>query len=87
MNPVIKTTDMPKELQKEVIERSMYAMEFFNTEIQMAQYLRKYFEGRVRNSVWHCVIGRKFASFVTHEASHYIYFYIGQTAFLLFKSG
>ena len=64
-----------------------YAMEFFNTEIQMAQYLRKYFETRIRNSVWHCVIGRKFASFVTHEANHYIYFCIGQTAFLLFKSG
>ena len=39
------------------------------------------------NGVWHCVVGRNFGSYVTHEAEHHIYFYIGQTAVLLFKTG
>lgn len=37
--------------------------------------------------VWQCVVGRNFGSFVTHEAKHHIYFYRGQSAILLFKTG
>ena len=36
---------------------------------------------------WHCVVGRNFGSYVTHEQKHFIYFYLGQIAILLFKSG
>lgn len=31
--------------------------------------------------------GRNFGSYVTHETKHFIYFYLGQVAILLFKSG
>lgn len=37
--------------------------------------------------IWHCFVGRKFGSCVTHQDNNYIYFYIGQTAFLVFKTG
>lgn len=30
---------------------------------------------------------RNFGSYVTHETKHFIYFYLGQIAVLLFKSG
>ena len=36
---------------------------------------------------WHCIVGRNFGSYVTHETKHFIYFYLGQVAVLLFKSG
>ena len=39
------------------------------------------------NPTWHCVVGRNFGSYVTHETKHFIYFYLGQVAILLFKSG
>lgn len=35
----------------------------------------------------HCIVGRNFGSYVTHETKHFIYFYLGQVAILLFKSG
>ena len=35
---------------------------------------------------WHCFIGRNFGCFVTHEASKFIYFYIGQTGICLFAT-
>ena len=35
----------------------------------------------------HCIVGRNFGSYVTHESKHFVYFYIGQIAVLLFKSG
>ena len=66
------------------------------------------------NPTWHCIVGRNFGSYVTHETRctevplvqciayvsktvvniccnptirHFIYFYLGQVAVLLFKSG
>jgi Dynein light chain type 1 len=35
----------------------------------------------------HVIVGRNFGSYVTHETKHFIYFYLGQVAILLFKSG
>ena len=34
-----------------------------------------------------CLTGRNFGSYVTHETKNFIYFYLGQVAILLFKSG
>jgi hypothetical protein len=36
---------------------------------------------------WHCVIGRNFGSFVTHETKNFIFFYLGDKAIMLFKAG
>lgn len=33
---------------------------------------------RKYNPTWHCVVGRNFGSYVTHETKHFIYFYLGQ---------
>lgn len=33
---------------------------------------------RKYNPTWHCVTGRNFGSYVTHETKHFIYFYLGQ---------
>ena len=32
---------------------------------------------------WHCVCGRNFGSYVTHETKHFIYFYLGQVDHVL----
>ena len=39
------------------------------------------------NGVWHCFVGRNFGAYMTHEAGHHVYFYLGQMAVLLFKTG
>lgn len=36
---------------------------------------------------WHCIIGRNFGSFVTHETKNFIFFYLGDKAVMLFKAG
>lgn len=35
---------------------------------------------------WHCIVGKNFGSYVTHETKHFIYFYIGPVAILVFKT-
>lgn len=62
------------------------AMEKFNIEKDIAAYVKKEFDKKY-NPTWHCIVGRNFGSYVTHETKHFIYFYLGQVAVLLFKSG
>lgn len=52
----------------------------------IAAYIKKDFDKKY-NPTWHCIVGRNFGSYVTHETRHFIYFYLGQVAILLFKSG
>ena len=34
---------------------------------------------------WHVICGKHFGSKVTHEAKHYVFFYVGDKAVLMFK--
>ena len=65
---------------------SMEAMEKFNVEKDIAAHVKKEFD-RKHGPTWHCVVGRNFGSYVTHESGHFIYYYIANVAFLLFKAG
>ena len=58
----------------------------YNIEKDIAAYIKKEFDKKY-NPTWHCIVGRNFGSYVTHETKHFIYFYLGQVAILLFKSG
>ncbi|VDL88643.1 unnamed protein product [Schistocephalus solidus] len=83
---IVKNADMSDEMQQDAVECSTQAMEKFNIEKDIAAYIKKEFD-RKYSPTWHCIVGRNFGSYVTHESKHFIYFYMGQVAVLLFKSG
>ncbi|RHZ51535.1 dynein light chain DYN2 [Aspergillus thermomutatus] len=76
LEPQIKSVDMTEEMQQEAVEVATEAMEKYHIEK---------FDSR-KGATWHCVVGRNFGSFVTHETKHFIYFYLGHCAILLFKT-
>jgi dynein light chain LC8-type len=81
-------------MQQDAISVATKAIDMYNIEKDIACYIKKEFD-RKHNPTWHCVVGmnvylflgRNFGSYVTHETKHFIYFYLGQIAVLLFKSG
>lgn len=100
---VIKNADMSDEMQQvrwfsslvrrlilqaiqDAIDCATQALEKYNIEKDIAAYIKKEFDKKY-NPTWHCIVGRNFGSYVTHETKHFIYFYLGQVAILLFKSG
>lgn len=83
---VIKNADMSGPMQDEAVKIAVSALEKFNIEKDIAAYIKKEFDKRY-TPTWHCIVGRNFGSYVTHETKHFIYFYLGQVAILLFKSG
>ncbi|KNG81302.1 hypothetical protein ANOM_009568, partial [Aspergillus nomiae NRRL 13137] len=85
LEPQIKSVDMTEDMQQEAVEVAIEAMEKYHIEKDIAQYIKREFDSR-KGATWHCVVGRNFGSFVTHETKHFIYFYLGHCAILLFKT-
>jgi len=83
---VIKNADMSEDMQQDAVDCATAALEKYNIEKDIAAYIKKEFDKKY-NPTWHCIVGRNFGSYVTHETKHFIYFYLGQVAILLFKSG
>ncbi|CAH8457335.1 unnamed protein product [Heterobilharzia americana] len=83
---VIKNVDMTEEMQKGVVDICTVALDKYNIEKDIAAYIKKECDKQY-NPTWHCIVGRNYGSYVTHETKHFIYVYIGQVAILVFKSG
>ncbi|VDO05894.1 unnamed protein product [Rodentolepis nana] len=83
---VVKNADMTEDMQSDAVSIAGQALEKFNIEKDIAAYIKKEFDKK-HSPTWHCIVGRNFGSYVTHETNHFIYFYLGQVAILLFKSG
>ncbi|CAL1172501.1 unnamed protein product, partial [Cladocopium goreaui] len=74
---VIKNADMAEDMQQDAIDSATQALEKYNIEKDIAAFIKKEFDKKY-NPTWHCVVGRNFGSYVTHETKHFIYFYLGQ---------
>ncbi|KAH9443916.1 hypothetical protein Pst134EA_025683 [Puccinia striiformis f. sp. tritici] len=83
---VVKAADMSEKLQQAAVDIASDALEKWNIEKDIAAFIKREFDQR-HGGTWHVVVGRNFGSYVTHETGHFIYFYMGQIAILLFKSG
>ncbi len=73
-------------MKLEVIDLSMQAMEKYWVEDDIASHIKKELDKRY-SPMWHCVVGRSFSSFITHEAKYFLHFFLGQVAVLVWKSG
>ena len=49
-------------------------------EKDIAAFMKKEFDKKY-GPTWHCVVGRNFGSYVTHESGNFIYMYISNVAF------
>merc|ERR1712070_314198 len=83
--PVIKLIDMDDEMKTFAVHEAEKAMDASSSEKLLASYMKSTFEKRYKG-VWHCIAGRNFGGFVTHECGRYIYFYIGQKGFLIWST-
>ncbi|CAH8448652.1 unnamed protein product [Dicrocoelium dendriticum] len=83
---LIKSADMSEEMQQEAADCCGEALDRFTMEKDIAAFIKKEFD-RIHGATWHCVVGKQFGSYVTHEKKHFIYFHIDDFAVLLYKSG
>ncbi|GAA5864654.1 hypothetical protein JCM8547_008262 [Rhodosporidiobolus lusitaniae] len=84
--PIIKSADMVQPMQDVAVEVAQEAMAQHDIEKDIAAYIKRDFDKRY-GPTWHVVVGKNFGSFCTHESGHFVYFYLGNIAILLFKAG
>lgn len=77
--------DMTKEMQDEVRAAVLAAFESESQERAIATFIKRELEKRYQG-LWHCIVGKNFGSYVTHETKGYIYLTYGQMAVLLWKT-
>ncbi|KHJ95652.1 dynein light chain type 1 [Oesophagostomum dentatum] len=83
---IIKNTDMSEEMQEYAITIAQSGIGQFQLEKDIAAYIKMEFD-KMHGPSWHCVVGKNFGSYVTHETNHFIYFYVKHIAIMLFKTG
>eukprot|EP00741_Cyanophora_paradoxa_P023697 tig00021612_g22891.t1 len=84
LRPVVKVSDMPDELLEEVVKHANEALNVCSNDREMAMHVKQAIAKP--GQTWHCVTGRCFGAFVSHELKHFTYFYLGQQGFLVWKS-
>lgn len=81
----VKHCDIPDEMKDAAIQLSMEAVSTMDSESKMASYIKKEFDRRY-DGKWHCVVGRAYGSYVTHDTERFIYLQVGNEVILLFKA-
>ena len=81
----VKTSDMHEDMQDLALKAATVATVKFTVEKDVAAHIKKTFD-KAYGPVWQCIAGRSFASYVTYKAKHFIYFYLGEWAVLLYKT-
>lgn len=68
---VIKNADMEENMQRDAVDIASQALDKFNIEKDIAAHIKKEFDKKY-NPTWHCVVGRNFGSYVTHESKYFV---------------
>ncbi len=85
---IVKSTDLPATYEQDMIElvRTAFRKYQITNQRELAGFLKRSAD-RTFAPCWHCIVGRQFSSYVTHEMNGFIYFTKGPLSILLFKSG
>ena len=80
----LEVCEMSFEMKQDLETQINKAIDCKETEKDIAEFVKTFFDKKYSPN-WHCVVGKHFASYVSYTTKHYIFFYIGQMAILLYK--
>lgn len=80
-----KLSDMPDDMQTYALTVAKDAKQKGVGGREIAKRLKCEFDEKYGRT-WHCIVGSDFTSYVTHETSTSIFFYIGREAVLLWRT-
>ncbi len=69
-----KLVDKTDAMQAEATGVAQEATAKFAVEKNIAKHVKTTLDDR-KGPTWHCIVGRNFGSFVTHQTKHSVYFY------------
>ncbi|KAF5402275.1 Dynein light chain [Paragonimus heterotremus] len=82
---VVLHAEMEFDTQEDAINVAKEAMKQCESPQDVPAYIKKTFDKKYQSS-WHCVVGKNFCSYFTHEMDKFIFFTIRGHDVLLFKT-
>ena len=85
---VIKISAASPDIEQDCVDCAAHALFDLKMTEQtaIAQFLKKELDRKYLHKRWHCIVGRNFGSYVAHEDSSFVYFFIGDCAFLVWAT-
>uniref|UniRef100_A0A1I7Z076 Dynein light chain n=1 Tax=Steinernema glaseri TaxID=37863 RepID=A0A1I7Z076_9BILA len=81
---VVHAAEVPEEMIHNAVLLADEAMRQNMNDGDFAMHIKKRFDSS-HKPTWHCIVGRRFSSLVTHEEGSFLHFYMGKLAIILFK--
>lgn len=84
---VIKISAVSPDVEQDCVDCAAHALFEKNLTEQtaIAQFMKRELD-RKYGSVWHCIVGRHFGSYVSHDDKNFLYFFIGDCGFLIWAT-
>jgi dynein light chain LC8-type len=84
---VVITSDMPDAMKEVAIATTRDAMNEYSIDKDIATAIKKKFDEHAEYmGTWHCIVGKNFGCSITHETEYSMFFKVGESSILLFKS-
>jgi len=80
----VKAAEVPLDMIEKAVELADEAVFNNLNEGDIAKYLKVEFD-QMYPAPWHCLVGRRYSSMISHEQGYFIYFFIGHLAVVLFR--
>jgi dynein light chain LC8-type len=85
---LVKSNELPEEQLRNAVNIASVSIARQKASVierDVAMEIKQYFDTKY-GGVWHCIVGKSFGSFVSHQTGGFCYFIIDKYAVLLFKS-
>mmetsp|Transcript_51629 Transcript_51629/g.109705 ORF Transcript_51629/g.109705 Transcript_51629/m.109705 type:complete len:107 (+) Transcript_51629:96-416(+) len=86
---ILWPADIPDNMCEDAVKTAMSAFEEYGKQekecLNVAKKIKNYFDEKY-DPYWHVTVGKNFGCHAVHEKQRFIYFYIDQFAFLIYKA-
>ena len=82
---IIKLSVMQRDVEQDCVDCAAEALSRYTEQRAIAQWMKRQLDGKY-GAVWHVIVGHHFGSYVSHDDKSFIYFFVGDVAFLIWRS-
>ncbi|EZG72710.1 dynein light chain type 1, partial [Gregarina niphandrodes] len=82
----IKDTDMPEEMRHATVELCKEAVRTREAEGKIASYIKNGMDSAFPGVKWHCLVGKAYSSYFTHDEGSFINVVVGKENIIVFRA-
>eukprot|EP01055_Gregarina_sp_Pseudo9_P001029 Gregarina_sp_Pseudo_9__1028@NODE_1665_length_1414_cov_78_373818_g1543_i0_p1_GENE_NODE_1665_length_1414_cov_78_373818_g1543_i0NODE_1665_length_1414_cov_78_373818_g1543_i0_p1_ORF_typecomplete_len154_score17_28Dynein_light/PF01221_18/1_1e23_NODE_1665_length_1414_cov_78_373818_g1543_i0278739 len=79
-------SDMPDDMKNDAVEICVQAVKSETSESRMASQIKKKFDELYPEVKWHCLVGRAYGSYLTHDPRSFLHVSVGKEVIILFRA-